>query len=171
MADVTISSLPIGTPSGGGLIPYSLEGSTLVTSISSLNDFKPIFSGQKTDGIAFSSPAILKFNLVNINRGNWYNVSTGRLTAPIDGIVRVSAFMLIGAGGGPGYSQADVAFRINEVTVSFCLGAGTYWNTGVITSMHSVKKNDVLDFYGPTNQAGGGYIYGGGYNNFSVEYV
>lgn len=171
MADVTISNLPLGTPLGSSVIPFSTGSNTLMTPVSSLDSFKPIFSGQITNGVGVASPQILKFNNVLVNRGDWYNVSTGQFTAPIDGIIRVNAFMLIGNGGGPGYSQADIAFRINTTTVSFCLGAGTYWNTGIITSIHSVNKNDVLDFYGPTNQAGGGYIYGGGYNNFSVEYV
>jgi hypothetical protein len=36
MADVTISSLPLGTPSGSGLIPYSQENQTLATPVSAI---------------------------------------------------------------------------------------------------------------------------------------
>ena len=170
MADVTISSLPLDTPTGNSYIPYSTGSSTLAVSLSSLEDYKPLFSGSITDG-SYTTASSLKFNVIHVHRGNWYNVTTGKFTAPIDGNIRVSAFCLIGAGGGAGYSQADLAFRINETAIVTTLGAGTYWNTGAINSMHSVKKNDVLDFYGPTNQAGGGYIFGGGYNCFNIEYV
>lgn len=37
MADVTISSLPQGTPSGNALLPYSQGGTTYATTVSSLN--------------------------------------------------------------------------------------------------------------------------------------
>jgi hypothetical protein len=36
MADVTISSLPLGTPSGDALLPYSQGGNTLATSVSAI---------------------------------------------------------------------------------------------------------------------------------------
>jgi hypothetical protein len=36
MADVTISSLPSGTPSGNALLPYSQGGNTLATSVSAI---------------------------------------------------------------------------------------------------------------------------------------
>ena len=170
MADVTISSLPPGTPLGNSYIPYSTGSSTLAVSLSSLENYKPLFSGSVTDG-SYTTANSLKFNVIHIHRGNWYNVMTGKFTAPIDGNIRVGAFCLIGAGGGAGYSQADLAFRINETAIVTTLGAGTYWNTGAINSMHAVRKNDVLDFYGPTNQAGGGYIFGAGYNCFNIEYV
>ncbi len=170
MADVTISSLPTGTPSGNSFIPYSTGNSTLAVNLSSLENYKPLFSGSITDG-SYTTASVLKFNVVHVHRGSWYNVATGKFTAPADGNVRVNAYCLIGAGGGAGYSQADLAFRINETDIVTIIGAGTYWNTGVINSMHAVKKNDVLDFYGPTNQAGGGYIFGAGYNCFNVEYV
>jgi hypothetical protein len=169
MADVTISGLTQSTPAGSALLPYSTGLDTLAVNLSSLDNYKPLFSGQLTQ--TYTSASILKFGTVNVHRGNWYNVTTGQLTAPIDGYVRVMAYCLIGYNGGAGYSQADLAFRINGTNATAIIGAGTYWNTGVISSMHSIKKNDVLDFYGPTNQAGGGSIFGGGYNNFSVEYV
>ena len=170
MADVTIPSLPQGTPSGNSFIPYSTGASTLAVSLSSLENYKPLFSGSITDG-NYTTASSLKFNVIHINRSGWYNATTGKFTAPFSGNIRVSAYCLIGAGGGAGYSQADLAFRINETTIVSIIGAGTYWNTGIINSIHSVVKNDVLDFYGPTNQAGGGYIFGGGYNCFSIEYI
>ena len=170
MADVTISQLTKGVPSVNSFIPFSQSGTTLASPISSLDDYKPLFSGSITDG-SYTTASSLKFNVIHVHRGNWYNMTTGRFTAPIDGNIRVSAFCLIGAGGGAGYSQADLYFRINETAIVAALGAGTYWNTGAINSMHSVKKNDVLDFYGPNNIAGGGYIFGDGYNCFNIEYV
>lgn len=170
MADVTISSLPRSIPAGSGLIPFSSGSNTLATAVSSLTDFKPVFSGQITDG-SVTTASTLKFNNILVHRGNWYNSSTGKLTSPLDGLIIVNAYCLIGAGGGGGYSQADLSFRVNDTVVSTIIGAGTYWNTGVITSVHSVNRGDILDFYGPTNQAGGGYIYGGGYNNFCVMYL
>jgi hypothetical protein len=170
MADVAISSLPVGTPSGNALLPYSTGASTLAVSLSSLENYKPIFSGSITDG-NYTTASSLRFNVIHASRGDWYNAATGKFTAPIDGNIRVSSYCLIGAGGGAGYSQADLYFRINETAVVATLGAGTYWNTVVINTMHSVKNNDVLDFYGPNNIAGGGYIFGGGYNSFSIEYI
>lgn len=177
MADVTISQLNRGIPSINALLPYSQGGVTLSSSISSLSDFKPIFSGQITDGSTnnATSSSIFKYNNVIVHRGNWYNSSTGRLTAPIDGIINVRAYCLLGSGGSSAYSQTMFNFRINEVTVAAGFGAGTYWNTGIITSTHSIKRNDILDFWGPDYSGGatgyGGYIYGGGYNNFSIEYI
>jgi len=169
MADVTISSLPLGTPSGSGLIPYSQGGTTYSVSLSSLSNYKPMFFGSLTNGNA-TSENIIKINNVSVNRGNCYNSTTGQFTVPFDGVYKASANVIIGTGGA-GYSQSDINLRKNGTVLINMLGAGTYWNNVSILYFVNAQKNDTIDFYGPTNVAGGGYIYGFGINGFSIEYV
>jgi len=73
MADVTISSLPLGTPSGSGLIPYSSNNTTYGASISSIIN-NSVISGVWTPYIdsrdGQGSPTIS----YTINEGKYYRI-------------------------------------------------------------------------------------------------
>jgi hypothetical protein len=82
MADVTISSLPLGTPSGSGLIPFSTGSQTLASTFNSLSSlpfmpkayvsfyvYEQSFTGALVAGIQQN------YNIVSVSR-----LSTGRFT-------------------------------------------------------------------------------------------
>lgn len=80
MADVTISSLPKGTPSGSALLPYSQSGQTLASTFNSLSSlpFMPkayvtFYTSDTPFGIITTIQQ--NYNITSVNR-----ISTGRFT-------------------------------------------------------------------------------------------
>lgn len=82
MADVTISSLPVGTPSSSALLPYSQGGQTLMTSIQGMTaagSFLPVFSNSTKPGSAVVGQIIFNTDegIVQVWNGvGWQNVNT-----------------------------------------------------------------------------------------------
>ena len=81
MADVTISSLPLGTPSGSALLPYSQGGNTFITSVQGLTSagsFLPVYSNLTKPATASVGQIIYNTDegIVQVWVGNkWQNVN------------------------------------------------------------------------------------------------
>ncbi|NCX96850.1 MAG: hypothetical protein EBX41_10705, partial [Chitinophagia bacterium] len=103
MADVTISSLPLGTPSSNGLIPFSQNNTTSRVLLSSLYDntiltkpIQPAFAIKANDhNITNPASGYAKINLPNVifNQGNHWNTSTQRFVAPVNGVYSFSGML------------------------------------------------------------------------------
>lgn len=113
MADVTISSLPLGTPSGNGVIPFSLGGSTFQAPISGIFQNRPAF-GVRNITSQYNKPSGYKmqFRTVDFNIGNHYSTADDSFIVPYTGIYQLCLSVLLNNRNG-NYSQ--VAFFNNRL--------------------------------------------------------
>ena len=101
MADVTISSLPLGTPSTGGIIPFSLGGQTYSTALAQLSSlpFMPkawvSFNGQGI--VSQNQPIYSQFNISSVVKA-----ADGRYTVNFNNALSDSNYCIIGNTGGTG---------------------------------------------------------------------
>lgn len=95
MADVTISSLPLGTPSGNAFLPYSQGGSTLATPLSSL-PYKVGFGVfEKQTGQIIGDTTVLTFSQKTFNHNCVSPVDNlNRFEAPITGLYHFDVYAL-----------------------------------------------------------------------------
>lgn len=102
MADVTISSLPLGTPSGYALLPYSQGGNTLATSVSAIlqNTSRVGIGTTAPDApLCFAGTVGEKISLYSTNNNYRFGLGVQRL-----GITTSFNTILYG----PNYSNAGV---------------------------------------------------------------
>lgn len=105
MADVTISQLPAGTPSGNSRLPYSQGNTTSNVQLSSLynntiltSPIQPAFAAQSNGTSSYNHPAnshlrIQAFSIELFDVGGNYNASQSRFTAPIGGTYSFSGML------------------------------------------------------------------------------
>jgi len=105
MADVTISSLPLGTPSGSAVLPFSSGSSTSQVSLSSLysntiqtKPVQPAFAVKPLSITTYSfSNNLKKLNLdgVIFNQGNYWDTVNQKFIAPVGGIYSFSGMIRV----------------------------------------------------------------------------
>ena len=118
--------------------------------------------------------SVVPWNNVLVNKGNNYNASTGRFTAPKTGLYRVSAFFILGLyGGGGGGGSGNFNIRVNQVTYANChVNHNDTWDNSSMDVIVSLNTGDYVDCYVDalvSYTANPFVFYGFGYNGFSVE--
>lgn len=106
MADVTISSLPLGTPSGNALLPYSQGGNTLGVPVSA------IFQNATANiGIGTTNPTLGKLQVGTINGVSTVDLGSIKIHYEINCSPRIELNQSIPGGvGGP--SGAGIGFTL-----------------------------------------------------------
>jgi len=150
MADVTISSLPLGTPSGNGVIPFSLGGNTYQAPISGLFQNRPAFFVGKNNGqLNPVNGEVVIFNATEVNKGyfnqgNYYNTSTSTFTAPYSGLYSLNVNALINQTGGYYYILLYSSINAdNYRAISYMDGDGR-WRTSNISTILNLRSGEEI---------------------------
>jgi hypothetical protein len=106
-----------------------------------------------------------------VNKGNNYNSTTGRFTAPKTGLYRVSAFFILGSNSSGGSGNFNI--RVNEQVYARChVNHNGTWDNSSIDVVVSLNTGNYVDCYVDnlvTYSAQPFIMYGLDYNGFSVE--
>ena len=154
MADVTISSLPIGTPLGNGLIPFSQGGTTYKTTVSSIFQNRPAFAVTTTLS-QIRGPGTVPFNYVRLNvGGGTYDTTNYRYTVPVTGLYQINLFTnYIGSSSPDGASAIHV--RRNGIQAGTWLYAtapnANTWMCLAGSEVLSLNTGDLLSVYNTHN--------------------
>lgn len=118
MADVTISSLPFGTPSTGGIIPFSQGGQTYSTYLAQLTSLPFIPKAWVSfNGSSATINAAYNINSIVRNGAGRYTVYFATPMNNANYVVNVTANTNTGSG-------ISVYFVQSPTTTSFVVGAG-----------------------------------------------
>ena len=154
MADVTISSLPLGTPSGNGIIPFSLGGNTYSASISGIFQNRPAFLALNNSSASYGSGvhnlSYTFSNSTTFNIGNHFNGT--RFVAPYTGVYHFDAGDLINSRTGGNYHA--IYFynsRLNDIYRIFSLTSQTFQQSLNISGNFSVIAGDQIGVQLHTN--------------------
>ena len=151
MADVTISSLPIGTPLGSAVIPFSLGGNTYSAPISGIFQNRPAFRVWNGTGQSLTSNQVMTFNANNLNNFNPDNYfSNNRFNSPLPGIYNFTVNILLNTASGGSYW--GIIISLNGTTaVDFCYAAGTSQQSLNLSSLIKLNQGDYVDVRATTN--------------------
>jgi hypothetical protein len=154
MADVTISQLTQGTPSGNHLLPYSTGSDTLGTPVSAI--FQSVSSRIGINGIANSSNPGLQVNngsvFISSSGGNQLNISSGPQRWDLDVDVSANNALRIRNMTYPA-GVTSTAFSIASagyVTTPYQAGFKATITSGTISTGQTVLWNSV-EYQTPDN--------------------
>jgi len=150
MADVTISSLPTGTPSGNGVIPFSLGNSTYSAPISGIFQNRPAFNAVVTQ-LRVRGPGVVPFDYVRFNVGGGsFNTGDYRYNVPVTGLYQINILSnYIDSTLG-----ASVYVRRNGVqhgTYIYATSTGNNWLNMSGSETLSLTAGDYIDVYNAFN--------------------
>ena len=110
---------------------------------------------------AFGSNSYADFDTVILNRGNHYNTSNGRFTAPIAGTYLFLSLMLSNGSSRLFHEIRKNGSRIEGTRTESGTGAGQY-QSNTTQAIVELAKGDWVAIH-----VGSGGAYGGSYSNFS----
>jgi hypothetical protein len=152
MADVTISSLPTGAPSGNGVIPFSLGGNTYQAPISGLFQNRPAFSAV-VNQVRVRGPGVVPFGFARINDGN-YNTTNFRYNIPYTGLYQINVFTnYIDSTAGQGaslYVRKNGNTQAGAYIYATSAGSGTWLNLAG-SEVLNLNQGDYIDVYNSFN--------------------
>ena len=152
MADVTISSLPQGAPSGNGLIPFSQSGTTYQTPISGIFQNRPAFNAVITQS-RIRGPGVVPFDYVRFNvGGGLFDTTNYRYNVPVTGLYQINVISnYIDSTAGQG---AGVYVRRNGVqhgTWIYATSTGSNWLNISGSETLSLTAGNYIDVYNGYN--------------------
>jgi len=154
MADVTISSLPLGTPSGNGIIPFSLGGNTYSSPISGIFQNRPAFHVWNQTAQTLTGNMVMTFNATSTNQSRVFNqgghYADNRFTAPVAGVYQFSVNVLLNVASGGIYWGIGLV-KNGEDTIEFSYAAGTTQQSLNVSSTIKLAALDYIDVRASTN--------------------
>ena len=145
MADVTISNLPTGTPSGNGVIPFSLGGSTYSAPISGIFQNRPAFSAANTASqLNKPNGYKMQFKVQVFNIGGFYDLTNDEFVLPYSGIYQLNYNVILNGRDG---NYAGVGFwnsRIGDFMSAPCFESNTIVRTFQLSHIYSLIAGDKI---------------------------
>ena len=144
MADVTISSLPLGTPSGNGVIPFSLGGNTYQAPVSGLFQNRPAFSAFNTvNQPTKPSGYKMQFRTQVLNIGGFYDFENDDFIVPYNGVYQLNFNAILNNRNGGNYTA--VGFwnsRTNTWMATSCYESSALVRTFQLSQIYPLLAGD-----------------------------